>query len=409
VLDEAGDADARPPDAPIFFGGINTYLDASGGWASRIPGRLRRWFDARLLLRATARLSHLTSAGEVGRLSISMIEQAERAHGREIARLADWLETADRPDALCLSNSMLIGIGTAVARRLDVPLVCSLQGEDAFIDELPEPYGRRTWAAIAERCPQVARFVAPSRFYAALMAERLDLAPGRITTVHNGVAVESTVEHESPAGAAAGPATLGYLARLHPSKGLDRLVDAWTALKADPRWAPARLVIAGAQSAGDRRYVRQLERRLEEAGLSTSVSWRPNVSRAEKRAVLDEIDVLCVPTQIPEAFGLYAAEAWSQGVPVVVPRIGALPELCEATGGGWLYDPEQDGALVATLQQALDDPAEAHWRGERGRQAVVERFSDRRMAEAFAAVLEEVVAPRMQNQGPDETNANGAA
>jgi glycosyltransferase involved in cell wall biosynthesis len=40
-----------------------------------------------------------------------------------------------------------------------------------------------------------------------------------------------------------------------------------------------------------------------------------------------------------EAFGLYLLEAMASGVPVVQPRRGAFPEIVEATGGGWIYNP----------------------------------------------------------------------
>ena len=64
------------------------------------------------------------------------------------------------------------------ARKLRVPIICSLQGEDAFLDSLPEPYRERCWQLVQERAADVNRFVAPSRYYSTLMQERLRLDVG---------------------------------------------------------------------------------------------------------------------------------------------------------------------------------------------------------------------------------------
>jgi hypothetical protein len=61
----------------------------------------------------------------------------------------------------------------ARARGIAVPIICSLQGEDAFVDSLPEPYRKRCWQLVQERAAGVDRFVAPSRYYNVLMQERL--------------------------------------------------------------------------------------------------------------------------------------------------------------------------------------------------------------------------------------------
>ncbi len=394
VTDHTGDAAGDDGDdggagrQRIFFGGINTFLDATTRWSARLPGPLRRALDAAALLRWTARFSHLTRPADVGRLSVSMIEHAAQAHGHEIERLARFIERDGRPDVLCLSNSMLIGIGTELGRRLERPIVCSMQGEDAFIDQLPQPWRDQTWAAIARRVPQVAGWIAPSRFHAGQMAQRLRCDRSRIETVYNGIAPPDDGIAEAPP---ARTPTIGYLARMHPSKGLDRLIDAWIAVQRRPRWAQAQLIVAGAMKRSDRPYVRRQRAKLAAAGAEHSVDWRANVTHADKQRMLQQITALCVPVTIPEAFGLYVIEAWSRGVPVIVPRIGAMPELC-AIGGGWLYDPDRPAALTDCLAEALADPEQARALGRRGRQAVSEQFTDRHMARGFARILRDAAA-----------------
>ncbi len=85
--------------------------------------------------------------------------------------------------------------------------------------------------------------------------------------------------------------------------------------------------------------------------------------------------------------GLYVLEALANGVPVVQPRHGSFPELIEATGGGVLVPPDNTDALAEALAQLRDDHAEREKLGQRGKQAVFERFHAKAMAEATLAVL----------------------
>ena len=84
---------------------------------------------------------------------------------KELDKPHAWL-IEEKPDVVCLSNSLLIGLARRVREELRIPIICSLQGEDAFLDSLPEPYRERCWRLVQERAMDVDRFVAPSRYYA---------------------------------------------------------------------------------------------------------------------------------------------------------------------------------------------------------------------------------------------------
>ena len=65
-------------------------------------------------------------------------------------------------------------------------------------------------------------------------------------------------------------------------------------------------------------------------------------------------DVVLFPPGVPESFGYALSEAWTAGVPVVVPPIGALAERVRAHGGGWLLPADADAAAVHRVLQSLD-------------------------------------------------------
>lgn len=352
--------------APIFLSGLSVFLER---WF-RVPRWLDRMFSSPPLLRAAAKLARFTSAKDLGESALAMLE----SEPPELERLLDWLRAQPRFDVVCLSNSLLSGLARRLKRELAAPVVASLQGEDTFLDGLAEPYRSRCWQRLAERCAELDGLIAPSRFYAELMRERLRFPGERIAIVHNGIELDGF----APAPAPPTVPTVGFLARMHPGKGLDLLAEAFLRLE----MPSARLRVAGAMTAADRSLVRAVRRRLGDR-----VEFLPNLSRTDKIAFLQSLSVLSVPTRYAEAFGLYVLEALACGVPVVQPRHGAFPELLEATGGGLLCEPNDARSLAKALRQLLSNPARASELGQRGRATVGEQFSAERMAERFESVL----------------------
>lgn len=352
---------------PIFLSGISVFLEQKYPVFRHMPDWLNRLLSSPSLLGLAANLVGMTSAKDLGESAVSMLQGAESRQVGETERLIAWLRTQPRPDVICLSNSLLTGLAPRLREEFRVPVVCTLQGEDSFLDGLPEPYRQQSWDLLARRCADVDEFVAVSQYYGETMTGRLGLKPERVSVVYPGVAVGNF----QPAAAPPEPPVIGFLARMHPCKGLATLVDAFLQLDVPS----VRLRIAGAKTSQDERFVRSLRRRLPR-----EVEFLPNLDRAAKRDFLSGLSVLSVPATYGEAFGLYVLEAWAAGVPVVQPRHAAFPELVEKTGGGLLCAPDDPAALAAALRQVLLDPPAARRMGEAGRQAVLTDFSTDMMA-----------------------------
>ena len=381
------DEPATSLDVPIFLNGISVYLEQNIPLLRRMPEWLNRALRSPALLRLAARLADLTTAKSLGEAAVSMLQGENGRQAGEMARLVDWLRTQPPPDVLCLSNSLLGGLTRRLKEQLRAPVVCTLQGEDSFLDSLPEPYRRQAWELLAQRCADSDHFIAVSRYFGDAMRARLGLAAERVTVVPPGIAVDEFV----PAPVAPEPPAIGYLARMHHAKGLGTLVEAFIQLKHEGRFPTLRLRVAGAQTGADARYVRTLQRKLAAQHLLEQTEFLPNLERRAKQEFLRSLTVFSVPATYGEAFGVYALEAMASGVPVVQPRHGAFPELLQQTGGGLLCAPDDPAALAAGLQDLLLDPTRARRLGAVGCAAVRERFSVDAMTRQVEEVLQRVV------------------
>ena len=305
---------------------------------------------------------------------------------RELVELIQWLKT-EKPDLICLSNAMLIGMARRLKSELGVPVLCSLQGEDFFLDSLPQPHRDQAWQIIAERATEIDRFIAPSQYYGELMRRRLRLPADQVRVLYNGIDLEGYSEAKFTPEAP----VVGFFARMCREKGLDTLVEAFLLLKKRVRVKNLKLRVGGYCGPADRGFVDGLQERLKKNGFLADAEFCPNLTRLEKQEFLRSLTVFSVPATYGEAFGLYVIEALAAGVPVVQPDHAAFPELIAATGGGLLCKPNDPSALADTLESLLLDPARRRTLGNQGCQAVREKFGIQTMAAQFAELAADVL------------------
>lgn len=373
--------------APLFYGGINVYLQQKLPFFRHTPRWLDRLLDSPALLRLAGKRAGMTSPRELGDLTLSTMRGEQGLQGKELDRLADWLRDEAKPDAIILSNALLIGMARRLREATGARILCFLQGEDGFLDSLPEGVREETWREASRRAADVDLFLPVSRYYGDLMARRLSLDPAKVRVIYPGLCLDGYEPGPPP-----DRPTLGFLARLCRVKGLELLVDAYLEIRKRNTVPDLQLHVAGSLTAGDEAWVAGLRRRVESAGFGADATWQPNLERDEKIRFLQGLSALCVPAHYGEAFGLYAIEALAVGVPVVAPDHAGFPELIEMTQGGLLYDPTRPGALVEALEKLLLNP-QAREIGLRAREEAVEWFSSQRMAREVAAACEAAASP----------------
>lgn len=387
------DEEAASPQTPIFFGGISTYLREKFSWMRRMPRFLDRALSARWLLRLLAGKAAKTGGPEVAGMTISMLRGEEGNQASEIEELVKWLRVAfdgKKPDALWLSTALQAGLARRLKAELGIPVIGFLQGEDTFLDGLGAQ-APEVWKLLSERMRDADAWVAPSRYFAELMAQRLgwsaEMRDARIRVIPNGINVR---DYPSDNGSLRPVLpTVGYLARFIPGKGIGLLVEAFIRLKR--RLPEARLRCAGSMTANDERYVQELQARLRSAGVDRDVEWLPNVSLEEKVRFLRSLTVFSVPATYSEAFGQYVIEAMAASTPMVLPRASAFPEILQQSGAGDLFELGETEAqsaenLALALEGMLQHPEETRAKGAVGRAAAESEYSMARLAERLVGL-----------------------
>jgi glycosyltransferase involved in cell wall biosynthesis len=359
---------------PVFFGGINAWLQQEMPLFRHTPRWLDRLFDSRWMLKRAARMEGTTSPEELGPMQLSMLMGGEGNQRKEVERVIAFLRDVEKPDLVHLSNVLLVGLAKEIKAALGVPVVCTLQDEEGWLDAIQQPWRKACWDLLQKRCAFVDQFIAVSAWYGEQMQVRLKIPAEKLSVVHVGIPLEGYEQ----APLRFDPPVLGFLSRMNATLGLDRLVDAFLVLKQLPELESLKLMAMGGQVGDDIRFVEGLKAKIKQAGFEQDATFFEGFSREERQAFLRRLSVLSVPVGAGEAFGSYILEALACGVPVVQPHAGAFPELIRATGGGLIYEGRE---LVDTLEGLLLDPAEARALGARGRKAVFEQFSVERMAE----------------------------
>jgi L-malate glycosyltransferase len=178
--------------------------------------------------------------------------------------------------------------------------------------------------------------------------------------------------------------TVGYVGRLVPEKGLLGLLEALCRVQGDWSWL---IVGSGPLEA-------TLMQRARELGVAERIAWAGVVSHAEVPHYLNAMDALVLPSlttaQWKEQFGHVLIEGMACGVPVIGSDSGAIPEVIG--DAGLVFPEDQIKALAAHLQLLYDDIDLRATLGRRGRDRVLEHFTNKHIAALTADFWQEVVA-----------------
>ena len=371
----------------VFFGGISVYLEQKMPIFRSLPRFIDRIWDSMYALKAAAKSSIATSPKMLGELTVSMLKGEHGHQRKEFGKLLDWLATEPAPDVVSLPNSLLIALAEPLRKALNRPVTCTLQGEDLFLEGLPEPYRSESLALIRRQIDQVDLFIAVSDYCAESMSPYLEIPRSKIRVVPLGVNLKG---YEPNWKFQTNCFTVGYFARVCPEKGLHTLCEAYRHLRQRTDFSGATLEVAGYLAPEHKPYLAKIERQMKDWGLGHEFQYRGVLDRAQKIDFLRNLNVLSVPSSYNEPKGIYLLEAMANGVPVAQPRRGAFPEILAKTGGGILVEPDDPVSLAEGILGLWKDRGRAVELGRKGAAGVREHYCAAKMAQRTLGVFMEL-------------------
>ena len=374
----------------VVLGGISAYLEQYVPMFRKTPRWLDRLWDSKTVLSLASRRSISTNPQMLGEMTVSVLKGEHGFQRKEIDKLIDWLTEQDTPDVINLPYSLLLGMAGPLKRALNVPILCTLQGEDLFLDNLQEPYRTEALDLIREHLKHVDLFLSVSQYYADFMPGYLGIPREKIRVVPLGINPQGFDLRDSKRG---GPFTVGFLARIAPEKGLHVLADAYRILRQSGELPEARFEAAGYMAADCKPYLETIQKSLKEAGLEGEFHYRGVLDRADKIAFLRKLDVMSVPATYDEPKGVSLLEAMACGVPLVQPRRGSFTEIVENTGGGLLVQPDDAQSLADGILKIVREKRFAEELSANGFRGVREHYSAANMADRVLEAYESVLCP----------------
>ena len=326
-----------------------------------------------------------TSGSGVRIVNLGMTSMTDPRGIRAFASLLQRI----RPDVIHTRTIRADLLGR-IGRFSGVPVinnVVNLYPQDCLV-RLGPVVGRLTMTVAKATSRAVRMFVANSDAVADNVSTAFGVARAGVRLVYDGVDL-GRYAHATPAdlssiGISSDTRVCLTVARLHPQKGLDDLIDA---VACGPVGQDVRFVIAGE---GPSRGV--LEERIREAGLEGSVILLGE--RGDIASLLARASLFVLPSRF-EGLPTAIIEAMAAGRAVVATTVGGNAEVVVDGDTGWLVPAARPATLAAAIRAALDEDLVAA--GTRARDAANRRFSARAMTDSFAGLYDEVSShPRRQ-------------
>ena len=366
----------------VVLGGISAYLEQYVPLFRKTPRWLDRLWDSKTALNLATRRSLSTNPKTLGEMTVSVLKGESGFQRKEIDKFIDWVKVEAPPDIVNLPYTLLLGLAGPIKKALNAPILCTLQGEDLFLDNLQEPYRTQSLDLIRDHLPHVDQFLSVSEYYAEFMPDYLGIPREKISVVPIGINPEGFEMRDADR---SGPFTVGFFGRIAPEKGLHELAEAYRIARQSGDLPEARLEAAGYMAPDCKEYLEAIQQRLQDAGLGVEFHYRGVLERAEKISFLRSLDVMSMPATYDEPKGVSLLEAMACGVPLVQPRRGAFTEIIERTGGGLLVQPDDPQSLANSLLQIARDPALAQKLSTNGFRGVREHYTAAHMADRVLA------------------------
>jgi len=313
-----------------------------------------------------------------------MIHGTDPVFNEQVNPMVDWIDHHEKPDVIHLSTTLLIGVAKAIRQRINIPLVCSLQDEEVWIDSMDRRYLQEAWQGIIDNIGYIDKFITTSEFYKNAITARISQIKN-VEVIYPGVDVSKYACDQYPV-----DPVIGFFYRMNRDNGLDILAEAFVKLKKRNTVKNLKLIVSGGFTAKDKRFLKNVKKILRPYmdDVNLCSAYDP-----ERHAdFYKQITIISVPLTFDESVGLYLCEAFAAGRPAVEPATGSFPEI---TGeAGVVYSPNNSDALADAIEKLLADEMLFRHCSEKALEMSKKRYNDVVMAERLVGSYE----GRMKNE-----------
>ena len=358
-------------EIPVFYGAVSIYLKQLYPIFRKAPQWVDRLLNSKPILKLAASQAGSTNAKGLEEMTVSMLLGEDGKQQEELERLVDWMAEHCKPDVVHISNALLLGLAHRIKERLNVPIICSLQDEDVWVDAMKPVFREQIWNLMSEKAKDVDLFIGVSHFFSKVMQQRMKIPSKKIQSLYLGV---DPADYEFNPALAKGR-NIGYISRMCHENGFDLLVDAFILLKKQAGFEDVKLILTGGSTGADSSYIKKIRKKLSKENLDTQVEFIDDFEEHGRRSFFNLVSVVSVPVRNGEAFGMYLLESMASGIPVVQPALGAFPEIVNLSGGGIIYDPNTPESLCTALTQLLSDNVQLDQLSHKAREGVEKNFN----------------------------------
>ena len=401
----------------VLFAHNNADLYGSSRSLARLSGRLvRDGHVVRVVLPCAGPFKTLLEGKGVEVVVDATLSVVERPAFRSPIRLARFLvglslsvrrfrrQIRDfRPDVVHTNTSVIPTPGMA-ARREGVPHVWHVR---ECYTEFP-----RLWPFY---CRHILRYSNCIVCISRAVAQQFDTIrkDDRVRTVHNGypeqefsgVPTDRVKAFRERYGLRDEELLVGVVGRIKlKRKGQEVFVDAAARLAKD--YPQARFLIIGSVFPGNESHLEALRRQVASLGLADRVVFTGEVD--DINAAYEALDIVVVPSAMPEPFGGVVVEGMAFSKPVVSTTIGGPPEIVDDGSTGLLVEPGNAEALAGALARLLDDCALRTAMGVAGRRRYLERFTMEPFYDRILSIYESATRTTTIETAGDESRGEAA-
>lgn len=141
--------------------------------------------------------------------------------------------------------------------------------------------------------------------------------------------------------------------------------------------------------AGDGTYTEELK---NQAGDCPNIKFLGRLDQNQLDSVYRNAIAVIVPSICYETFGIIVIEAYSRKTPVIVNNLGALPEVVEDSGGGFIYETREQ--LIEAMEKLAADPELRSDLGEKGYAAYRKYWDENAHIERYMRLVSDLLAKR---------------